>query len=331
MIDPEEPVRDPADFIGHAGLIRRIYSRIAADRPQSVAVIGGKRSGKTSLLACIADDAGRIRSLPEGERFVFLRMGAAREAYRDPDSFLGAMIELLSEPEGNAANRYDQLRRKIHALHEAGRRVIVFLDDFQFITTNASFPLEFFSFLRSMANNYNLAYVTTSILELQKLCAVKDVQESPFFNIFTNLHLGMLSSEDARALFARVTGFSAGLTEKVAFWCGGSPFLLKKAGARLLSEKDPDCLDTPALERILFPIAEPHFEEIMALLPAEAYKPLLAVSKGRGPEPSSAHYLDPLLKQGFLTETDGKMSCSSPAFSLFLRKGLAPGMLTGKG
>jgi serine/threonine-protein kinase len=331
MIDPEEPVRDPADFIGHAGLVRRIYSRIAADRPQSVAVIGGKRSGKTSLLACISDDGGRIRSLPEGERFLFLRMGANRDTYRDPDSFLGALIELLSESRGDAANRYDVLRRRIHALHGAGRRVIVFLDDFQFITTNTSFPLEFFSFLRSMANNYNLAYVTTSILELQKLCAVKDVQESPFFNIFTNLHLGMLSPEDARALFTRVTGLGAGLTERAARWCGGSPYLLKKAGARLLPEKDAECMDEPGLERILFPVVQPYFEEIMALLAADAYKPLLAISKGRGPEPSSAHYLDPLLKQGFLTETEGKMSCFSPAFSLFLRKGLAPGMLTGKG
>jgi hypothetical protein len=182
-----------------------------------------------------------------------------------------------------------------------------------------------------MANNYNLAYVTTSILELQKLCAVKDVQESPFFNIFTNLHLGMLLPEDARALFTRVTGLGEELAERVTSWCGGSPYLLKKAGERLASENAPECLDDPGLERILYPIAEPYFEEIMGLLLPEAYKPLLAISKGRVPELSSAHYLDSLLKQGFLVERREEISCFSPAFSLFLRKGLAPGLLKGKG
>lgn len=266
----------------------------------------------------------------KGDRFLFLRMSAVRETYRDPDSFLAALTGLLPGGRGGA-NRYETVRGCIDALHHNGRRVIVFLDDFHFITTNELFPLEFFSFLRSLANNYNLAYVTTSILELQKLCAVKDVQESPFFNIFTNLHLGMLAAEDARALFSRITGAAADLAERVTSWCGGSAYLLKKAGERLASEKAPERLDEPGLERILFPVAAPYFEEIMSLLPPEAYKPLAGISKGKAPDPATVHHLDSLVKQGFLVEREGELSCFSPAFLQFLKKCLAPGMLTGKG
>jgi hypothetical protein len=311
--------------------VRRIFSRIGADRPQSVAVIGGKKSGKTSLLACISDDDGKMRMLPEGERFLFARMGARGETFRDPGAFLAALLALLPACDGDRGNRYEAVRGRIDSLHAAGRRVIVFLDDFHFITTNPLFPLEFFSFLRSMANNYNLAYVTTSILELQKLCAVKDVQESPFFNIFTNLHLGMLSTEDARTLFLRLTSLGEVLADRVTGWCGGSPYLIKCAAARLLQERSPETLDVDGLEHILPPVVEPYFAQIVAPLPPSAYKPLLAVSKGKAPDPSNVHYLDPLIKQGFLVEEGEGISCFSPAFARFLRQGLGPGMLTGKG
>ena len=331
MIDPEEPVSDPAGFVGQASLVRRIYSRIGADRPQSVAVIGGKKSGKTSLLACISDDDGKMRSLAEGDRFHFVRMGARGETFRDTDAFLGALLALLPVAAGDRGNRYEAVRGRIDSLHAAGRRVIVFLDDFHFITTNPRFPLEFFSFLRSMANNYNLAYVTTSILELQKLCAVKDVQESPFFNIFTNLHLGMLSTQDSRALFLRITSLGEALTDRVTGWCGGSPYLIKLAAVRLLQEKSPEALDEEGLQRILSPVVEPYFSQIVAPLPPSAYKPLVAISKGKGPDPSNVHYLDPLIKQGFLVEAGEEITSFSPAFAGFLRQGLGSGMLTGKG
>ena len=330
MIDPEEPVHDPAEFVGQAGLVRRIYSRIGADRPQSVAVIGGMKSGKTSLLACISDEDGRIRSLPDGGRFLFVRMSARGETCRDPEAFLAELVALLPVPAGDRGNRYEAVRSRIDSLHSAGRRVIVFLDDFHFITTNTLFPLEFFSFLRSMANNYNLAYVTTSILELQKLCAVKDVQESPFFNIFTNLHLGMLFAQDSWTLFQRISRLGEDVAKRVTGWCGGSPYLIKRAAARLASEKSPESLDEEGLERILSPVVEPYFAAIVEPLPPAAYKPLVAISKGREPEPSNAHYLDPLIKQGFLVEAGEGISCFSPAFTRFLRQGLDSRMLTGR-
>jgi len=52
--------------------------------------------------------------------------------------------------------------------------------------------------MRSMANTYNVAYVTTSSETLQKLCVLKDVEESPFFNIFTNIALKPLSAAEVR-------------------------------------------------------------------------------------------------------------------------------------
>jgi serine/threonine-protein kinase len=333
MIDAETPVGNPADFVGQAGIVRRVFSRIGAERPQSVAVIGGMKSGKTSLLAYLSDQGVASQHLEAVDKFVFLSLRANREMTDDPDSFLGSLSKRLAPGAAGGSNRYETIRKGIEDLHAGGKRVIVFLDDFHFITSNDRFPLEFFSFLRSMANNYNLAYVTTSLLELQKLCVAKDVQESPFFNIFTNMHLGMLSREDATALFVRVTGTGEAPAGRVAAWCGGSPYLLKKAGARLAQGKSSDRLSDADLEKILLPEVTPYFEEVVSLLPPEAFKPLQAVMRGKAPSQSDEHQLSSLVKQGFLVEGEGGegISSFSPAFALFLRKSLSQRMLKGSG
>jgi hypothetical protein len=335
MIDAESPISAPEEFIGQAGLVRRIFSRIGAERPQSVAVIGGKKSGKTSLLAYLAHQSVREKLLEGSERCTVCLVPSGSEMSRSPEAFLAGIRALLAPTAqagaGAGANGYAALRASIDELHASGRRLIMLLDDFHLITSNHAFPLEFFSFLRSMANNYNLAYVTTSFLELQKLCAIKDVQESPFFNIFTNLSLGMLTQEEGSALFARLTGWGAEKSQAMVAWCGSSPYLLKRAAARLLREKEAAALDDAARERILLPELSPYFQEVVALLPSAAARPLQAIAKGKGPDSSEAHYLSPLVKQGFLTEKGEQIQCFSPAFCAFLRSEFSPRMLKGRG
>ncbi len=318
-----------AAFVGQAGLVRRIFSRIGAERPQSVAVIGGRRSGKTALLAHIADETVRAQSLEQPDRYLFLQPCASCSSVPDPDAFMAALLEPLPRPAGQAGNRYEAARGLIERLHEEGRRLVVLLDDFHLVTGSERFPLEFFSFLRSMANNYNLAYVTTSILELQKLCAVKDVQESPFFNIFTNLHLGMLAAADAAAFLAGLAGIDAGAASRVVSWTGGSPWLMHRAADALRRSAAGVPADEAGIERLLQADAFAFCEEVVGLLPPAAQRALQAVARGKQPDPAESHHLVPLVKQGFLSEGDG-LSCATPAFAAFLRRGFAPRMLKGR-
>jgi ABC-type phosphonate transport system ATPase subunit len=323
---PDSRVANPADFVGQESLVRKVFSRIGAERPQSVAIIGGSKSGKTSLLSYLSHRHVAAQHLRNAEAYVFFSYRASQEMTEGPETFLDRFsLRLGLATKGS--NRYEGLRTKIADLHEAGQRMAVFLDDFHFITSSERFPLEFFSFLRSMANNYNLAYVTTSTLELQRLCIAKEIQESPFFNIFTNMHLGMLSAEDARVLLVRSAPQTDAIADRVISWCGGSPFVLNLAAAA--AGKLPDGPSEAAMEKLLLPVLTPFFEEVVSSLPPAAAKPLNAVARGKAAPQSEVHQLSPLIKQGFLLEESERIFPFSPAFALFLKKEFSPRMLKG--
>jgi hypothetical protein len=323
MSDPERPVEKPEEFYGQQQVLRRIFARVGTERPQSVAVIGGAKAGKTSLLAAIAHPEVRGRHLEDGGRHVFCRLDSGNSLYRDADSFLAGACGLLAGACG-AANPYTGLQKIVEDRHGRGELLVLLLDDFHLITGSPKFPLEFFSFLRSLANNYNLAYITTSFLELQKLCVVKDIEESPFFNIFTNLSLGPLGEEEACRLLAALTGRAE--VRELAAWCGGYPYVLKLVGRELASGKaaaDP--------EKDLLPVLVPYFERIVSILPPDAFNPLKSLARGKSPDPREAHLLRPLVKQGFLAERDEELSAFAPSFAAFLRTGLTRKLLSGRG
>jgi hypothetical protein len=323
MVDPEAPVSDPQDFFGQQALVRRIFSRIGTERPQSVAVIGGRKAGKTSLLNYL--EQVRSRFLEDDSAYLFLHLRADTQLAHDSESFITGIQRLLGPAAVEEQNPYNGLRRTVETLHGQGKKLVFLMDDFHLITSSKSFPLEFFSFLRSLANNYNLAYLTTSFLELQKLCVIKDVEESPFFNIFTNLALGPLGEQAGAALLAAVTGLED--TGAVAAWCGTSPYLLKTVGGVLHAA---GAVPPPArFEKTLFPLVCSYFTQVVSLLDPEAFKPLKAIARDKEPAPREAHHLHPLLKQGFLREEEARIACYSPAFALFLKKELTPRMLLG--
>ncbi len=328
MLEPEKPVENPDDFYGRATLVRRVFSRIGADRPQSVAVIGGRKIGKTSLLNQINNARVRDSYLPDGENFIFTMVSLKNENYADAEGFLKAVYTRLADDGSDPANYYNAMQKIVETTHNSGKKLIFLLDDFHYITRNHNFPLEFFSFLRSLANNYNLAYVTTSYLELQKLCVVKDIEESPFFNIFTNLALGLLSFENGVKLCMDLTGWEEEAAAGLVKWCGPLPYTIKIAVKKFLQESRPATGD---YEKSVLPELTAYFEEIVSILPKDAFKPLRELAKGKAPDPRDIHLLQPLIRQSFLSENSEELDFFSTAFKLFTLKQLSPSLLTGGG
>jgi hypothetical protein len=321
------PVTDPDRFFGRKNIVRRIFSRIGAARPQSVAVIGGRQSGKSSLLNHLADETVRRDNLPEASRYVFVSLPGPDDPGLDAAAFLDRLCDRLEATARPGENGYNRLQGKVEELHRAGKHLVCFFDDFHRITRNTNFPLEFFSFLRSLANNFNLAYVTSSYLELQKLCVAKDIEESPFFNIFTNIALGLMEPDEARSLLKALTGWPDAEVKRAAAWAGAFPYVLKLVAAA--------CPDGPPeesrYEKDLLPRLKSYFDGVLGILPREAFKPLKALVKGKPADPRDAHYLKPLVRHHFLLEEDESISFFSEAFRIFTQKHASPDLLKGTG
>src|SRR5262245_34217057 len=195
-------IKDPAQFFGRAREVSKIFSRIGASRPQSISVVGERRIGKSSLLNFINHPEVRKRFLDPPDSYTFAFIDLQQKRRLTLIEFFKELFELLAKDTGDKSlaklqPSFDALRGVLEGFRRDGRKLVVLFDEFDAITTNHAFDLEFYSFLRSIANNYDVAYVTSSARDLQELCHTQLIADSPFFNIFTNVFLRAFSRGEA--------------------------------------------------------------------------------------------------------------------------------------
>ncbi len=317
-----QPIKEPAQLFGRGSLVNKIYARIGAARPQSVSLVGDCKVGKTSLLLCLAakETCARMLRRPEDYAIVFLSISELK--IKSVDAFVQNLHKAMQPhlPGSNELsandNRYDWFKKAAEEFTQQGKKIILFFDDFNLITQNEEFPLEFFSFLRSVANNYNVAYVTTSYLDLQKLCVSKDVEESPFFNIFTNMMIKGLDKNDANDLMqAKLDGISETQRDKLWALCGGFPYLIKLACAASREKNLPP--DDEAFERAFYKQSKSFFALLWERFESEHRHILEKVVRGQKINPRQHYLLHDLERKGYVY-SNGKPTLFSPAFANFI-------------
>lgn len=196
-------IRDKKFFYGRRKEVATIFSRIGAARPQSVSIVGERRIGKSSLLYFINDPENRDDYLDDSSSYIFLFMDFQEKRRGTAEEFFNSLFELLEQ---EAADRlgelpepgYDGFKQVCELIDRDGLKLVMLFDEFEAITKNRNFEPEFFAFLRSLANNYNVAYVTSSVKNLQEMCHNREISDSPFFNIFSNLNLGAFTVQEAK-------------------------------------------------------------------------------------------------------------------------------------
>jgi AAA+ ATPase superfamily predicted ATPase len=229
-------IRNPAHFFGRRREVTRIFSRLGAARPQSVSIVGERRIGKSSLLNYIANRDIQAKHLEDRDPFVFVKMDFQERKNISLEEFLKDLIILMLQAADFSeaiTPDFEGVRTAVGSLQKKGRKIVVIFDEFDVVTSNTAFGEEFFSFFRSLANNYDLAYLTSSRLDLQELCHTSKIADSPFFNIFSTLNLGPFGREEALQLIAEPSG-EAGLSlepyvDPIIELAGYFPFFLQLA------------------------------------------------------------------------------------------------------
>ncbi|HEU4387791.1 MAG TPA: protein kinase [Blastocatellia bacterium] len=208
-------IKNPAEFFGRAREVAKIFSRISASRPQSIAVVGDRRIGKSSLLYFIGHPEVRARYLDRPEAYAVVLVDLQQKRKLTVAEFFRELLALAADEIHDRSlteldPTFDSVRSVLETFRRDGRKLIVLFDEFDAITGNRAFDLEFYSFLRSVANNYDVAYVTSSARDLQELCQSQLIADSPFFNIFTNVFLRPFTRSEATDLI-RQPSAAAGL------------------------------------------------------------------------------------------------------------------------
>lgn len=195
-------IRDFHYFFGRRKEIDTIYSRIGADRPQSVSIVGERRIGKSSLLNYLFSEENRRRYLHNPISYICVFVDFQEKRRASVEDFFKSIFDALEKAVAGRIDSlpepgYDGFKDFCETIDSQDMKLVLFFDEFESITRNRNFDPEFYSFLRSLANNYNVAYVTSSVRNLQELCHNREISDSPFFNIFTNIHLSVFTRDEA--------------------------------------------------------------------------------------------------------------------------------------
>lgn len=208
------PISEPARFFGREREVDQVFSRLRNDEFESSSIVGDRRIGKTSLLNYIGHPQVRSKYGLDGPEFVFvyadlqmvdstttpvrLWQRLLRHLERQcQDASVKDLVRTAGTQEPLDTFALDELFEELDA---RGQHVVFLLDEFEQVTTNSNFGPEFFYALRSLAIHHKLALLTSSRRELIELCHSDKIRSSPFFNIFANINVTLLSRADAERL-----------------------------------------------------------------------------------------------------------------------------------
>jgi class 3 adenylate cyclase len=323
-------IRNTRDFYGRKREVAKLYARIGASRPQSVSITGERRIGKSSLLWYITQVESLADNIPDPETIIFVHLDFQENREMQTDDFCGILLDSLKEkfPDISSDKCYDALLKSVQYLDAKGYKLIMLLDEFETVTQNPNFDARFYAFLRSLANRYNVAYVTSSRIQLQQLCHTKQIADSPFFNIFSSLHLGSFSEAEAMELIT-TPSTSAGIPlEAYADFLlniGGTyPFFLQIACSALFEHlQSNNELDDFGRKDVCDSILEealPHFEYIWEKMEEPERQACMKMIEGKPIEPRDRAILRTLIQQGYVMENQGKLKLFSSLFAQFIEE-----------
>lgn len=273
------PIHDPARFYGRKQDMRQIVGRLLSSAHESTSIVGERRLGKTSLLCHLSnpDVAATLGLSPEHYCLVYIDFQGLTDI--TPQRFwhrvLGKMARSVCDrdlvPAIHALRDQDDfdlfdLEDLFDTIDDRGLYIVLFMDEFDYVTQNPKFHASFFGGLRALAMHHGLALVPATRRDLVDLCHSDEIKGSPFFNIFANVVLRPFAREDADELiegYLKTANLTFTSTEKefVHRLGGGHPFFLQMAGYYLVEAKRQGLRSNALAERLAADFdqqADPH-------------------------------------------------------------------------
>lgn len=324
-------IKAPAEFYGRQRELQKIFARIDSPRPQSVAIVGERRIGKSSLLYQAYLGGQGPAGVPDPNRWfaVFLDLSARKDyavsqVFQTIFSQLGQAFDI--PPGKDTSTGYDQFQAVVKQLETRNRRLVIFFDEFEAIASNPNIPTatvtEFLAFLRGIANSGPVAYVTSSQVDLQELGHSGEIKESPFFNIFTRISLGPLHTDEALRLITEPSAAAgrdlAPYASVVFEWAGTHPYFVQIACAALFDQHDGREITSAGLQDAhdeFSEQAEDQFQYIWLRLTEDERLVMRALTRQESVPLPKAFARRGLERRGYVQERNGQPVVFSTIFA----------------
>jgi tRNA A-37 threonylcarbamoyl transferase component Bud32 len=295
-------------FYGRQREIEALYSAVITH--QCRAVVGERKLGKSSLLTAVAQPSMMARFGLDPARTLFLYLDLEGMASAQRGDFWIEVLDRLAvalppgdptglNPSGQGLGeqterlldagelRFTTVRRLLRRVRDAGLELVFTLDEFEGLARNPSFEPDFYGELRSLAGELGIIYLTASKRGLYELTYHhSDTLSSPFFNIFSEITLGLMPEDEARGVLETLSrrgqgpGFCEEEVDLALELAGPHPFFLQIAGYHLYEmpgrgePQFPDAYDRPS--RRFTAEAEDHYRYLWSQLSDEEQKALLS-------------------------------------------------------
>ena len=328
-------IRGVDQFFGRQREVERIMSRLGADPPQSISIVGARRVGKSSLIWHIAQEEIYARYLDTPGRYVFLVFDFQGQQHLDQSGFCRVLGEHLNAACGDRISipdldSFGAMETAVRNLSAQDLRLVCLFDEFETVTRNPGFGEEFFGFLRALANSHPVAFVTTSRRALQSLCHTSEISESPFFNIFAQIGIGPLDEASSRQLIARPSSEAgtplSDYEEALVDLSGHLPLFLQMVCAAAFecsNERRDGVLDEGFLEQRFMEEASSHFHYIWDHFADDEREAVVRLAAGNSLRDTRS-IARSLREDGFVREIDGRPRLFSTAFTEFVLEQTRP-------
>jgi hypothetical protein len=276
------PISDPGRFFGRRREVEQVFSRLRNPECESSAIVGERRTGKTSLLNFISHpEVVRMNGLdPNTCCFIYMDLEMITPT-STPTRFYQHLLNRLMSRVGDMelkerlreVAKYDtidtyDLADLFDFVDQKGIRVVLLLDEFENIGANENFKPDFYYGLRALAIHHNLAIVTASRKDLLEISHSETVRSSPFFNIFATINLQPFSLEEVWELVrGSLAGTGVSFTDSevrsIVRMAGRQPFFLQMAFHALFDAYQTGVEEgrrIAQVERAFLDAAHPHLQ-----------------------------------------------------------------------
>jgi len=238
-------------FWGRSEHVSTIYSLLldSEEDPQSIALVGLRKTGKSSLMYHIAHKRGAPPNcVDQLDRMVCVMLSLQEMTNAAAERFYEAILDVLRSYQGtigeiargisSASSSPDQaFNQVLRLMDKEGYLLVLLIDELESAAANPAFDKHFFDRLRSMAQQWRLAFVVAIQRDLEQLwdtSLLSSPHSSPFFNFFQTITLAGFEDKEAdeylRAVSARAgIPFGAGELDLIQDVGGVHPFFLNVA------------------------------------------------------------------------------------------------------